>query len=111
MHVVRALGQALVLVGACLLVGAVVAGLWVLATDGGFRSAYGVVLVVLAFVVGTAGGTTLSRAAADQERAFFGLGPERDVAGGGGAGLAPLGVALFVGVPLFLLGLTLVDTG
>ncbi len=99
------------LVAGCLLVGAAAAGLWVLTVGGGFVRAFGVVLVVLALVVGTAGGTTLSRAAADEERAFLGLGPERDTAGGGGPGLAPLGVALFVGLPLFLLGLLLVDVG
>ena len=110
MHVVRGLRQALVLIGGCLLVAAVAAGLWVLATDGGFGRAFGVAVIVLAFVVGTAGGTSLSLAAGAEERAFLGLGPERSSADGG-TGLAPLGVALFVGLPLFLLGLVLVDTG
>jgi hypothetical protein len=109
-HVVRALRQAGLLVAACLGVAAAVAGLWTL-TGGSFRHASGVALLVLAFVVGTAGGTTLSRATADAERAFLGWGPERDDAYGGAGGLTGLGIALFVGLPLFVLGLVLVDLG
>jgi hypothetical protein len=109
-HVLRGLRQALVLVAGCLLAGSLAAGAWVLAAEGSFAPALGVALLVLAFLVGTAGGTTLSRAAADGERAFLGLGPERD-RDGSGAGLTPLGTALFVGVPLFLLGLVLLDLG
>ena len=109
MHVLRALRQALLLVLGCLATGAAVAAAWELA-GGGFLHAFGVALTVLAFLVGTAGGATLSRAAADSERAFAGLGPERDEPGGTG-GLTGLGVALFVGLPLFAAGLVLLDLG
>ena len=108
-HVVRALRQALVLVTACSGVGAGAAGVWAL-TGGGFVHAFGVVLLVLAFLVGTAGGATLSRAAADGERAFLGMGPEQDGSTGVGE-LTGLGMALFVGLPLFLLGLALLELG
>jgi hypothetical protein len=109
-HVVRALRQAVVLVALCLLVGAAAAGVWAL-TGGGFLHAFAVALLVLAFVIGTAGGTTLSRATADSERAFLGWGPERDDEYGGSGGLTGLGMALFVGLPLFVLGLALLDLG
>ena len=110
MHVVRGLLQALLTVVGCLAVAAVVALLWTLATDGSFMTAFAVTLLSLAIVVGTAGGAALSRIGDNDERAFLGLGPERGDSTVSGT-LTPLGVSLFVGVPLFVSGLVLLDLG
>jgi hypothetical protein len=109
-HVVRALRQALVLIAASSAGAAAAACVWVLAAGGSFSRSLGIALLVVAFLVGTAGGSTLSRAAADSERAFLGLRPERDEFDGA-AGLTGLGIFLFVGVPLFVLGTAALGMG
>ena len=81
----------------------VVAGLWFALQGGGFRSKVGIASMVIAGLIGLTGGTALSRAADNDERAFLGMGPERDEPYTG-EGLAGLGVFLFVSLPLFIAG-------
>ena len=93
----------------CLVVGAAFAGLWWLASDEYLRR-YGLVLMVLATLIAISGGTELSREMTTDARAFLGAGPDRDLPGSG-QHLTPVGVFLFVSMPLFVAGGLLVDAG
>ncbi|MGY1695427.1 MULTISPECIES: hypothetical protein [unclassified Geodermatophilus] len=108
MVVLRGLGQALVLVLAGVVLGLAAAGVWVAVGGGGFGSRLGISLLVLAGLSTVTGGTLLSRADTAAERAFLGLGPERDTEQPPGpSALGPVGVFLFVALPLAALGLFL----
>ena len=109
MHVVRGLLQALIYLLACLAVALVAALLW-LWIGGSFVTAFAAALLALSILVGTAGSAAFSRFTDHEERAFLGWGPERDESTAEGA-LTPLGVTLFVGVPMFVAGLVLLDLG
>ncbi|MGY1714035.1 hypothetical protein ACI78R_06230 [Geodermatophilus sp. SYSU D01106] len=106
MHVVRGLRQALVMLVGGAAVGAAAAGIWVLLAGGGYRAKLAVALVVVAGLLALVGGSLVARAGTSDVRAFLGRAPERDQADLGGA-LQPMGVFLFVCVPLAVAGLLL----
>ncbi|MGY1795254.1 hypothetical protein ACI796_14855 [Geodermatophilus sp. SYSU D00525] len=106
MHVVRGLVQALVLLVAGTAVACTVAGVWAAVADGDLRSRLGVALLVVAGLVALVGGSLLARAGTSDVRAFLGLAPETGQAEPGGS-LGPVGVFLFVCVPLAVAGLFL----
>jgi hypothetical protein len=109
-HVWRGLVEAASVVVGCLGGGLAFAGLWVLLGGGSFVGVLGWALAGLALALLLTGGSLLSRAATNDTRAFFGLGPEREDPVGGQS-LTPLGLALLAGVPLLVAGLALVDVG
>jgi hypothetical protein len=108
-HVRRGLEQALGLLLLCAVVGAGLAALWWL-TSGDYLRRYGLVLMALGALIAVTGGTELSRDMTTDARAFLGAGPDREVPGSG-QHLAPVGVFLFVSLPLFVAGGLLVDAG
>ncbi len=85
---------------------AAAAGVWVLLAGGGYRSRLAVALFVVAGLIALLGGTVVARAGTSDVRAFLGQGPERDQPDVGGA-LQPMGVFLFVCLPLAAAGLLL----
>lgn len=89
------------------LLAAAVAGLWWLA-DGEYLRRYGLVLLLLGGLIAVTGGTELSREVTNDARALLGAGPDRD-APGSGRHLTPVGVFLFVSVPLFVVGGLVLD--
>ncbi|SNS09227.1 hypothetical protein SAMN04488107_1316 [Geodermatophilus saharensis] len=110
MVVLRGLGQALLLVLAGVALGCAAAGVWVAVAGGGFGSRLGISLLVIAGLSTVTGGTLLSRPETSTARAFLGLGPERDAdQPAGPSALGPVGVFLFVTLPLAALGLFLLD--
>ena len=82
------------------------AGVWVALADGDFGSRLGLSMVVVAALIGLVGGTAVSRAETSDIRAFLGMGPEHEQPELGTA-LGPVGVFLFVSVPLAAVGLVL----
>ncbi len=76
--VVRGLRQALVMLLVSAVAALVVAGLWSALQGGGFRSKVGIALMVIAGLISLTGGTAFSRAADYEERAFLGMGADRD---------------------------------
>ena len=109
-NIVRGLRQALVTLIFSALAALVVAGLWWALQGGGFRSKVGIASMVIAGLISLTGGTAFSRAADYEERAFLGMGPDRDEPDTGG-GLTGLGIFLFVSLPLFLAGGVLYGSG
>lgn len=98
-----------------MLVGAVAvalagAGVWSAVDDDGFRVPFAVALMVLGGLLGLGGGTVISRADGNDARAFLGMGPDREETGIGES-LAPVGVFLFVSLPLFVAGLAIFGSG
>ena len=87
-----------------------VAVLWLVVWQGSLRTAFGITLMVLGALLALTGSNLLSRAGSADERAFLGLGPESEDPYSG-AGLAPLGVFLFVSLPLFVVGGLLYGAG
>ena len=77
---------------------------------GGFRTKLAIAAMVVAALAGLTGGTTFTRAADNDARAFLGWGPDREEPGSGSA-LTALGVFLFVSLPLFIGGLVLFGSG
>src|SRR3712207_5736710 len=108
--VVRGLHQALVMLLFSAVVALVVAGLWLALQGGGFRSKVEIALMVIAGLISLTGGTVLSRTATNDERAFLGMGPDREEPDTG-EGLTGLGVFLFVSLPLFIAGGVLSGSG
>ncbi len=107
-HVVRGLLQALVMVAAGTALACAAAGVWVAVADGIFGSRLGITLLVVAGLSTVTGGTWLSRPETSEARAFLGLGPERDAdQPAGPSALGPVGVFLFVTLPLAVVGLLL----
>ncbi len=88
----------------------VVAGLWFLLHGGGLRSKVGIAVMVIAGLISLTGGTAFFRAADNDERAFLGMGPDREEPDTG-EGLTGLGVLLFVSLPLFIAGGVLFGSG
>jgi hypothetical protein len=103
MYVVRGLQQALLMLVGTALVALAVAALWAIAGDGEFRPAFAIALMVLAALLSFTGGNVVSRAVTLDAAAFLGRGPDREDAASGAA-LTPVGVFLFVSIPLFLTG-------
>ena len=56
----------------------VVAGLWFALQGGGLRSKVAISVIVIAALISLTGGTAFSRAADNDERAFLGMGPDRE---------------------------------
>ena len=100
--VVRGLRQALVMLLFSAVVALVVAGLWFALHGGGLRSKVGIAVMVIAGLISLTGGAAF-RAADNDERAFLGMGPDREEPYTG-EGLTGLGVFLFVSLPLFIVG-------
>ncbi|MET8348361.1 MULTISPECIES: hypothetical protein [unclassified Micromonospora] len=107
MTVVRGLREALLLfLIAAVLVGAA-AAVWVAVDGGDYTGRLGIALMVVGALFGVTGDLTLSRIGMLGPRATFGLAPEREEAGGGRV-LTGVGIFLFVGLPLILVGVLLV---
>ncbi|WP_146220491.1 hypothetical protein [Geodermatophilus normandii] len=107
MYVVRGLLQAAVMLVVGAVLAAAAAGVWVAVADGDFGSRLGISMVVVAGLIGLLGGTAVARAETSDVRAFLGMGPEREQPELNGA-LGPVGVFLFVALPLAAVGLVLV---
>ena len=88
----------------------VVAGLWFALHGGGLRPKVGITVMVIAGLISLTGGTTFSRAADSDERAFLGMGPDLEEPYTG-EGLTGLGVFLFVSLPLFIVSGLLFGSG
>jgi hypothetical protein len=101
--VVRGIRQALIMLLCSAVVALVVAGLWFALQGGGLRSKVGIAAMVVAGLISLTGGTAFSRVADNDERAFLGMGPDREEPYTG-EGLTGLGVFLFVSLPLFIVG-------
>lgn len=86
------------------------AGVWMAVQGGGFRTKLAPSVIVVAALLGVPGGTTSTRAADNDTRAFLGCGPDRGETGGG-SGLTAIGVFLFVSPPLLIGGLVLFGSG
>ncbi|MGR7028144.1 hypothetical protein [Geodermatophilus sp. URMC 62] len=106
MHVVRGLRQALVLLVGSTVVAVAAAGVWSAVADGGFQQKLSLSLFVVAGLHALLGGNMLARAESSDVRAFLGMGPEADQPDLTPA-LGPVGVFLFVSVPLAVAGLVL----
>lgn len=102
MHVRRGLEQALRLLLLSTAVAVIPAALWWLAS-GDYLRRYGLVLMGIGALVAVTGGTELSRHVTLDARAVLGAGPDREEPGTG-EHLGPLGVFLFVSVPLVVVG-------
>jgi hypothetical protein len=89
---------------------AALAALWLLVADGGFRTTFAFILMLIGGVLSVTGSNILSRSGGAEERAMMGLAPENEDPDSGSA-LAPVGVFLFVSVPLFVVGGLLYGTG
>ena len=94
----------MVLGGAAVAVAA--GGVWTALADGRYWSRVGLSLVLVAGLLALVGGSLVARLETSETRAFLGMGPERDQADPGGS-LGPVGVFLFVCVPLAVVGLVL----
>jgi hypothetical protein len=109
-YALRGLRQAALMVVGCGCVALVAATLWSVVWNGEFRPALGISLMVIAALISFTGSDILSRATGASERAMMGLAPEREDRSTGSA-LAPVGVFLFVCVPVFVIGGVVYGTG
>ncbi|MET8090603.1 hypothetical protein [Micromonospora sp. NPDC005220] len=108
MTVLRGLREALLLfvvVGALVAVAAMV---WVAVAGGDYTARLGIGLVVVGGLLGITGDLTLSRIGMLGPRATFGVGPEQETASGGRV-LTGVGIFLFVGLPLIVVGVLLLS--
>lgn len=108
MTVLKGLREALVLLVIALVVVAIAAGVWVAISGGAFVTRFGIALVVVGALLGVTGDLTLSRVGMLGARSVFGLAPERET-GAGGRVLTGVGIFLFVGLPLVVLGIMLIS--
>ncbi|MFF5054982.1 hypothetical protein ACFY1S_17550 [Micromonospora sp. NPDC000663] len=106
MTVLRGLREAFVLFVIAVLVVAVAAALWVAVAGGDFANRLGIALIVVGALSGVTGDLTLSRIGMLDARSAFGVAPEREEAGGARV-LTGVGIFLFVGLPLILVGVLL----
>ncbi|MEH1165924.1 hypothetical protein V6V47_11120 [Micromonospora sp. CPCC 205539] len=107
MTVVRGLREALMLFVIAAVVVAVAAGVWVAVAGGDYVVRLGMALMVVGALLGVTGDLTLSRIGMMGPRATFGVAPEREEAGGGRV-LTGVGIFLFVGLPLIVVGALLI---
>ncbi|MFC4020084.1 hypothetical protein ACFOW4_19355 [Micromonospora sp. GCM10011542] len=107
MTVVRGLREALLLFVIALVLVALAAAIWVAVAGGDFVGRLGIALMVVGALLGVTGDLTLSRIGMLGARSTFGVAPEREEAGGGRV-LTGVGIFLFVGLPLMLVGILLV---
>jgi hypothetical protein len=108
MTVLRGLREAALLF---VVIGAVVAlatMIWVAVDGGDYVARLGIGLVVAGGLIGMTGDLTLSRISMLGARATFGAAPERETAGGGRV-LTGVGIFLFVGLPLMVVGVLLLS--
>ena len=108
--VVRGLRQALLMVLASGAVALALATLWTVIGDGEFRPAFGITLMVIAALLALTGSDLISRTMDVDVRAMTGKAAASQDPNSGAA-LAPVGVFLFVSVPLFVIGGLLYGTG
>ncbi|WP_433549781.1 hypothetical protein ACQP08_17280 [Micromonospora zamorensis] len=107
MTVVRGLREALLLLVIAVAVVAFAAGVWVWVAGGEYTVRLGMGLMVVGALLGVTGDLTLSRIGMMRARATFGNAPERETARDGRV-LGGVGIFLFVGLPLILLGVLLI---
>jgi hypothetical protein len=86
------------------------AGGWTALEGGEFWTATGLVLMVVAALLSLTGSNMLSRSGSAGDLAMMGRPPENEDPDSG-SGLAPIGVFLFVSVPLFVVGGLLYGSG
>jgi hypothetical protein len=110
MHVVRGLRQALVMLVIAVGLALAGAGVWAAVDGDGFRVPFAFALMAIGGLLCLTGGTVVARAESNEVFAFLGRGPDREVTGEGEA-LAPVGVFLFVCLPLLAAGLALYGSG
>ena len=103
MYALRGLRQAVMWIAGAAAVAVAVAVLAMVVWDGDLRAIFGITLMVIAALLAVTGGNAFSRATGADGRALAGLAPENDAPWSGDA-LAPVGVFLFVCVPLFVIG-------
>ncbi|MCG5442581.1 hypothetical protein NIE79_000362 [Micromonospora sp. NIE79] len=106
MTVLRGLREALLLFAVIGALAAVAAMIWVAVAGGAYTARLGIGLVVVGGLIGMTGDLTLSRIGMLGPRATFGVAPERDTASGGRV-LTGVGIFLFVGLPLIVVGVLL----
>jgi hypothetical protein len=107
---VGALRQVLVMLVVSAAAALVVAAIWWALQGGSLRSKVGITFMVIAGLMSLSGGTAFRRSSDHEERAFLGMGMERDDPSTGG-GLTGIGVFLFVSLPLFITGGVLYGVG
>ena len=78
--------------------------------EGDLRGIFGITLMVIAALIAMTGSSMMTRSGSSAERAMMGLAPDNEDPASGAA-LAPVGVFLFVSVPLFVIGGLLYGTG
>lgn len=110
MHVIQGLRQALVMLVISIAVALAGGGAWAALNDDGFRVPFAWALMVIGGLLCLTGGTVVSRAESNEVFAFLGRGPDREVIGETDT-LAPVGVFLFVSLPLLAAGLLLYGSG
>ena len=103
MYALRGLRQAGLMIAACAAVAFAVAVLAMVVWAADLRAIFGISMMVIAALLAATGGNALSRANGADGRALMGLAPENDDPSSGSA-LAPVGVFLFVCLPLFVIG-------
>jgi hypothetical protein len=94
----------MVLVGAVAALAA--AGVWTAVAGGAYVQRAGLSLLLVAALLALVGGTLVARAGTSDTRAFLGMAPEGDQTDPSGS-LGPMGVVLFVCLPLAAVGLVL----
>ena len=87
-----------------------VAGVWAATNDDGFRVPFAFALMAMGGLLCLSGGTVITRGESNDVLAFLGRGPDREVTGESD-NLAPVGVFLFVSLPLLATGLVLYGSG
>ena len=102
-YALRGLRQAVTWIAGAAAVAFAVAVLAMVVWDADLRAIFGITLMVIAALLAVTGGNAFSRAAGADGRALAGLAPENDAPWSGDA-LAPVGVFLFICVPLFVIG-------
>ncbi len=105
--VVRGLREAFLLFVIAGVLVAVAAAIWVAIAGGAYTNRLGIGLVVVGGLIGVTGDLTLSRVGMLGPRATFGAAPERETADGGRV-LTGVGIFLFVGLPLVVVGVLLI---
>jgi hypothetical protein len=105
-HITRGLRQALAILAGAVLVGLAAAAVWAGVAGGPFVDRLGISLLILAGLLTLVGGSLIARLNTSEARAFLGKAPEGDQADLA-SGLGPVGVFLFIAVPLAVAGLIL----
>ncbi|RAO39600.1 hypothetical protein PSN13_00625 [Micromonospora saelicesensis] len=107
MTIVRGLREALLLFVIAGVLVAVAAAIWVAVAGGEYTTRLGIALIVVGGLLGVTGDLTMSRIGMLGPRAIFGAAGERETAGGGRV-LTGVGIFLFVGLPLIVVGALLI---